>query len=69
MKKILPFILVLVGVALVYLGVVTYQDATANLDIFGLNLKASDNSGQTAAFVYFGAGIVCWVFAYVLGRR
>jgi len=69
MKKILPFILVIVGVVLVYLGIVTYQDSTANLDIFGLNLKASDDSGQTAAFLYFGAGIVCWVFAYILGSR
>jgi hypothetical protein len=38
-------------------------------DLQTLNLKASDNSGQTAAFVYFGAGIVWWVFAYVPGRR
>lgn len=69
MKALLAGILIIIGIALAAYGVHTYQEATAQLDILGLNLSAKDKSGQQSAYMYMGLGVIAALAGFFLWRK
>lgn len=59
MKSILPIVLVLAGLVFAYLAITTFQDSTANVSFLGIDLSASDESGQLTAGLYGIVALVC----------
>ncbi|RME98781.1 MAG: hypothetical protein D6772_08585 [Bacteroidetes bacterium] len=55
----LPILLVVVGLVFAYLGITTFQNATAEVSVLGLDISASDEGGQTTAIVYFVLAAIC----------
>ena len=69
MKKLLPVILIIAGIGLAVLGVTTFQNSTADVSFLGLDISASDKSGQQAAILYFVVAAVCLFTGYRLQRK
>lgn len=69
MKSLLAGILIIIGIALAAYGVHVYQEATAQLDILGLNLSARDKSGQQSAYMYMGLGVIAVLAGFFLWRK
>jgi hypothetical protein len=69
MKSILVAILLIIGIALAAYGVHTYQEATAELNILGINLSARDKSGQQSAFMYMALGGMAILASYFLWKK
>jgi len=69
MKNIIALILLIAGIILVVMGVQTYQESTANLQFLGIEVSASDQSGQTTAFIYLALGLLGLVGSYLVYRR
>lgn len=69
MRLILAVILLIIGIALAAYGVHTYQEATAQLDIFGLNLSAKDKSGQQSAYMYMALGGIAILAGIFVWRK
>ncbi len=59
MKSILPIILVIAGLAFAYLAITTFQDSTANVEVLGIDLSASDEGGQMTAALYGVLAVAC----------
>lgn len=60
MKAVLPIVLVLAGLIFAYLGITTFQGASADVEVLGLELGATDKSAQTTAIFYGLLSIVCF---------
>ncbi|MBR9921222.1 MAG: hypothetical protein GYB31_10320 [Bacteroidetes bacterium] len=58
MKKILPIILVLAGIALIAYGFITWQDSKAVLEIGELEVSASDQSGTNKGLIFLAIGVI-----------
>lgn len=69
MKKIIPIILLLAGLALAVKGVDTIQSATTNVSFLGIDINASDESGQTAGIIYLLLGLAALFGSYVTWKK
>ncbi len=69
MKKPFPILLMVAGIALVLFGINTFQESTASVSFLGLDINASDESGQTAAILYLVLGGVSLVAGYLMYRK
>lgn len=59
MKSVLPIILVIAGIVFAFLAITTFQDSTANVNVMGLDLSASDEGGQMTAALYAVLAVAC----------
>lgn len=69
MRMIFAVLLLILGITLAAYGVHTYQEATAQLDIFGINLSARDKSGQQSAFMYMALGGISILAGFLVWRK
>ncbi len=69
MKKIIPAILLIAGILLAVKGIQTIQSATAGVEFFGLEINASDESGQTAGIMYLVLGAAALFGSYVSWKK
>ena len=69
MRMLLAAVLLILGIALAAYGVHTYQEATAQLDIFGINLSARDKSGQQSAYLYMALGGIAILAGFLMWRK
>ncbi|MEZ4987591.1 MAG: hypothetical protein R2795_21515 [Saprospiraceae bacterium] len=69
MNKLIALILVVAGVAAAAHGYHLYQDATANINILGLEISASDEETRQQSYLYFGLAVVTLVGALIAYKR
>jgi drug/metabolite transporter (DMT)-like permease len=69
MKKLFPILLMVAGLALALMGINTFQESTASVSFLGLDINASDESGQTTAILYLVLGGVSLVAGYLMYRK
>lgn len=69
MKQIVPILLIVVGLGLGFMGINTFQDATANASFLGININASDEGGQMAGILYLVFGAVALVAGAMMLRK
>ncbi|WP_020568966.1 hypothetical protein [Neolewinella persica] len=70
MKAILPIILVVAGIVFAYLGITTFQGSSADVEVLGLEIGATDQGAQTTAILYGVLSIVCFVAgAFTFGKK
>lgn len=69
MKKIIPAILLVAGILLAVKGIQTIQSATAGVEFLGLEINASDESGQTAGIMYLVLGAAALFGSYVSWKK
>lgn len=56
MKKIVPIVLVVLGVALGVMGFMQMGDSSSSLSVGDVEISATDESSQTQAYVLLGLG-------------
>ncbi len=69
MKKIIPIILLIAGLALAVKGIDTIQSSTTNVSFLGININASNESGQTAGIMYLLLGLGALVGGYMTWKK
>jgi hypothetical protein len=70
MKAVLPIILVVAGLVFAYLGITTFQGSSADVEVLGLEIGATDKGAQTTAILYGLLSIVCFVAgAFTFGKK
>ena len=70
MKTILPILLIVAGLVFAYLGITTFQGASADVEILGLEIGATDKDEQSTAIVYGVLSIICFVAgAFTFGKK
>ncbi|TXF88881.1 hypothetical protein FUA23_12510 [Neolewinella aurantiaca] len=70
MKAILPIILIIAGLVFAYLGITTFQGASADVEVLGLEIGATDEGAQTTAILYGVLSIACFVGgAFTFGKK
>jgi len=60
-SKLVGILLILASLAIGYIGINKISDSTQQINLLGLHIKASDESGQAQGYTYLGVAIV--VFA------
>ena len=58
MKKLLPIILIIGGLALGYFGFAKLDDSSAGISIGKLEIKAEDKDSSAMAYVMIGLGVL-----------
>ncbi|MCB9294149.1 MAG: hypothetical protein H6559_13665 [Lewinellaceae bacterium] len=69
MKKLMAILLLIAGIVLIVLAVNTYQEASASLEVLGMELSAQNESGQQKAVLYLVLGLVSLTGSYLAWRR
>lgn len=69
MKKLMAILLLITGIVLIVLAVNTYQEASASLEVLGMELSAQNESGQQRAALYLVLGLVSLTGSYLAWRR
>ncbi|MCO6491165.1 MAG: hypothetical protein J5I98_22295 [Phaeodactylibacter sp.] len=69
MKKLMAILLLIAGIVLIVLAVNTYQEASASLEVLGMELSAQNESGQQRAVLYLVLGLVSLTGSYLAWRR
>lgn len=69
MKKIIPIILLIAGLALAVKGVDTIQSSTTNVSFLGIDINASDESERTAGIMYLLLGLGALVGSYISWKK
>ena len=59
LKAILPILLIVAGLVFAYLGITTFQNSTAGVEVLGIDLSATDEGGQSTAILYGVLSVVC----------
>ena len=57
-SKIIGTLLILGGLALGYVGINKIADSTKEINLLGLKINASNESGQQQGYIYLGAAIL-----------
>ena len=65
----MAILLLIAGIALIVLAVNTYQEASASLEVLGMELSAQNESGQQKAVLYLVLGLVSLTGSYLAWRR
>lgn len=60
-SKIIGTILIIVSLALGYIGINKIVDSTHEINFLGLKIDASNESGKQQGFIYLGAAIAIFV--------
>lgn len=68
-KNIIAILLIVGAIILGYLGITTYQESTASANILGIELSASDEGGQTTAYLYIGLAVILLIGGLVTLNR
>lgn len=69
MKNAIVIILLVAGIFLAYQGINTIQSSTADVEVLGIDINASDESGQTAGVLYLLLGVAALVGSYFAWRK
>lgn len=69
MKNAVVIILLVAGLLLAYQGINTIQSSTADVEILGIDINASDEGGQTAGVLYLLLGIAALTGSYFAWKR
>ena len=69
MKNAIVVILLIAGIFLAYKGISTFQSSTADVEILGLEINASDEGGQTAGIMYLVLGVAALFGSYFAWKR
>ncbi len=69
MKNAIVIILLVAGLLLAYQGINTIQSSTADVEILGIDINASDEGGQTAGVLYLLLGIAALIGSYFAWKR
>lgn len=70
MKQFIGILLILAGLFFAYMGISKFDNSSKSLEIGDLELRAEDESGKTAAYVYLGlSGLFLVGGVYSLRRR
>lgn len=65
----MAILLLIAGIVLIVLAVNTYQEASASLEVLGMELSAQNESGQQKAVLYLVLGLVSLTGSYLAWRR
>lgn len=57
-SKIVGIVLIVVSLAVGYIGANKIADSTKEVNFLGINISASDESGKQQGFIYLGLAIV-----------
>lgn len=66
MKQILGILLIVLAVYLGYMGITAFQESTAELNLFGLEINATDESGKQTSIIYLVLAVVSAVGGIML---
>jgi general stress protein CsbA len=70
MKKTIGLILIVLAIVLAYMGYSQVAESTAAVEILGVELKASDQSGQTQGYILLILGIVSLLAGiFLIGKK
>lgn len=69
MKKAFPIILMVAGLLLAIFGINSFQESTASVSFLGIDVNASDESGQTAGIMYLVIGAISLIAGYMMYRK
>lgn len=61
MNKIIGAVLIIVSLAIAYVGINKISQSTESVNFLGIKIEASDNSGKQEGFLYFGLAVVFFV--------
>ncbi|MFK7808203.1 MAG: hypothetical protein AB8F74_10425 [Saprospiraceae bacterium] len=56
MNKLVPIILIVLGLGLGYFGFAKLEDSSASIEIADIEISAGDKGGQTQAYLMMGLG-------------
>ena len=60
-SKIIGIILLIIGLAVGYVGINKIADNTKEVNLLGIKINASNESGKTQGFIYLGVGVLLLV--------
>lgn len=69
MKKVFALLLLVAGIVLLVLAVNTYQEASASIEVLGLELSAHEESGQQRAILYLIFGLAGLAGSYLVWKK
>lgn len=69
MKNVIVVILLIAGIFLAVKGISTIQSSTADAEILGIEINASDESGQTAGILYLVLGIAAVAGSFLAWKK
>lgn len=69
MKNAIVIILLVAGIFLAYQGITTIQSSTADVEILGIDINASDEGGQTAGVLYLVLGVAAMAGSYFAWKK
>lgn len=69
MKKVITLVLLVAGILLTVKGIDTLRAATASADILGIEISASDESGQAAGITYLLLGLAGLAASYFSWKK
>lgn len=69
MKNAFALILFLIGIGLAIWAVQTYQEATASMEILGIELAAKDKIAQKNAVMYGAGALLCFILGFLSWRK
>ncbi len=69
MKKVIGILLIVVAVAVGYIGANKVADSTKGVNFLGIKIEASDESAKTEGFIYLAIAVVLFAGGvYSVGR-
>ena len=69
MKNLIILILLIAGIVLVIMGIQTYQESSASLNLLGMEISAKDESGQRSAMLYFILALASLAAGYFVWKK
>lgn len=58
MNKVIGVVLIIASLALAYVGINKISQSTESVNVLGVKIEASDNSGKTEGYLFLGLAIV-----------
>lgn len=68
-SKILGVILIIIALAFGYIGIGTVSDNTKSVEVVGIELEASNESGKQQGYMYIGLAVLLFACGvYIMNR-
>ncbi|MBK6731080.1 MAG: hypothetical protein IPG60_08960 [Bacteroidetes bacterium] len=68
-SKIVGIIIIIISLAVAYVGINKIDDNTKEVNLLGLKIKASDESGKQEGYIYLGIAVALFAGGlYTVGK-
>lgn len=68
-SKIIGILLIIASLFIGYVGIKKVQDNTNEINVLGIKIEASNESGQQQGYLYLGAAVIVFIGGILLTNK